>query len=1665
MKRLFPLLFLVFCCSSFLSAQMWNGQDTLYGNEWIDYSKDYYKIKIAEDGIYRISHQTLQNEGVPVSSINGSEYRMMYMGVEIPIFTSSNGSFSSGDYIEFYGKKNKTELDRHLFIDPDNEMLNPEYSLFTDTSAYYLTWSTGTGHQRVESVSNALNNLPAAEEYYLHEEINSLTNQVIQETDLAAVAVSSFKYVEGFSSAFRRTSNVTIKGSSVFTGVLKANLKVRLATSATEHNVEIKWNNVPIIQEEVSGFSIREYEKEVNTAGVKAVNKIRIHGLIGATDRLSPTIISLTYARLFDFSDQSIFHFNIPESTNKKYIEITNFAAGGEDPIVYDIANNKRLIAAFDNATGLVRLALPPETNPRKICIASPSEGVRMIERLDRMNFVDLSFSEANYLILSHSELFEDGNGENWVEKYAQYRESTVGGGYKATIIDVNQLYDQFAYGVERTPLSIRNFGHFIKKNWPNTKYFFIIGKGREYPFARTNEDLALSINQTYFVPTFGMPGADNLLLSDNYSSIPIFPIGRLAASTPNDVKVFLEKMETLESNQNLPQTYIDRAWQKRILHLSGGDPTIQAPIANHLRVMEEEIENNKFGADVTTFYKTSTDPVQISESEEIFDLINNGVSILTFFGHSGVGTFDFNIDNPDNYFNYGKYPLMFSLGCFSGNIHSSAIGISERFVFYEDKGAISFIASTGQGYISVLSRFAERYYSLLGDEMYGEGIGDVMKRTIETFDAEKSRTVETLHQQFTLHGDPAMRLSPRPGPDYVVDASTVSFEPSTVSSVLDSFTINFEVNNIGRNISDSFYIMVEQRLPAGDEIMLLMEKIKAPAFGAALSYKVPNFGVIASGQNRIFITIDTNGDVDELPNPVAEMNNELYGGDGQKGVPLYITDNSAKAIYPNDFAIVNEQELTLRSSTRNTMVGLQKYIYQIDTTELFNSPALRSTEITQIGGVVEWAPDISLENERVYYWRISPDSTDATIGYVWDSNSFVYLENSEKGWNQSHFYQYKKDQFEGIEVKQGEEFDFLLNGFFITIKNKVNEPNGEPQFIYNFETPAVSVRPWKYLDSGIAVAVGDSVTSAGWENPPGGEYGSVNPNSYTKVFAFPTNTQAERIVLMDFLTTVIPSGNYVWLFSVLSNFDADFLPEEWAQDSLVYGKNLYQILEEQGAQLVRGLEEQGSVPYTFVYKKDAFVLGEDIANEKGGEIFTEVFMPVNADEGTIESTIIGPASNWNSFSWGREDSNNLLDTVSVTIIGIDTNNNEVILLDEIETMDTVLTFIDAEIYPYLKLQYHNRDNLNRTATNLEYWRVYYEGLPEAAVSPAKYLTVSNDTLQQGDVFNFQTYIENIGEYDMDSLLVKFVLADNTNTNHVQTKRIAPLKTNSTLQVDFDVTTKDFSGPMNFTMEVNPEEDQSELFHFNNFANFQFFIRQDNRNPLLDVTFDGVHIMDGDIVSAKPEILISLKDENPFLLLEDTALIKMYLTDPLGEQRQFYFGSDIATFYPPSNSKNRATIEVNPDLEMDGNYELIVQAQDVTGNQSGALDYKINFEVITKKSISNILNYPNPFSTSTQFVYTLTGDEPPHFFKIQILTVSGRIVKEITEQEIGPLKIGTHRTDYTWDGTDEYGQRLANGVYLYRVVAKNSMGEDFEKYETNTNQFFRNDFGKLVILR
>ncbi|MEM6964366.1 MAG: FlgD immunoglobulin-like domain containing protein, partial [Bacteroidota bacterium] len=604
------------------------------------------------------------------------------------------------------------------------------------------------------------------------------------------------------------------------------------------------------------------------------------------------------------------------------------------------------------------------------------------------------------------------------------------------------------------------------------------------------------------------------------------------------------------------------------------------------------------------------------------------------------------------------------------------------------------------------------------------------------------------------------------------------------------------------------------------------------------------------------------------------------------------------------------------------------------------------------------------------------------------------------------------------------------------------------------------------------AVAVFDSVNIEPWINTPDKQslYGSTTyfpQNLQWFPFEVENTTQRERVI--NLLENEIPDGNYIAFFTLMKT-GYSFKPEDWAADSITLGTNIFSVLEHQGATQVRNLES-GSRPYVIFYKKGGGVINEKLVDALDEVVDFSTTIAGSWDEGFFETERIGPAKKWESLHWEISSLDNIAtDDYSVDVIGIDAAGADSLLLEQITALDTTLSQISASEFPYLRLRFNSRDTIQKTTIQLDHWRVFFEGLPEAALNPASFFSFSSDTLAQGENLDLEILVENIGRYDMDSLLVRYSIIDldqNGSPTQVE-ERYQPLVEGDTLTANFSSSTFNLVGSNRLQIEVNPDEDQPEELFFNNVGFIDFYVETDKRNPILDVTFDGVHIMDGDLVSSRPSILITLKDENEFLALDDPSLVKVFLKSPnYPDLRQIFVDGDTLSFTPANTNsgKNRSQFLFQPELLDDGQYYLVVQATDRSGNQSGNLDYKIGFEVINKSSITNVLNYPNPFSTSTRFVFTITGSEIPENMKIQILTISGKIVREIMQEELGTIHVGNNITDFAWDGTDEYGQLLANGVYLYRVVTRKSNDESFEHRSTQSDQFFKNGFGKMVILR
>jgi len=1668
-----------------------------YNNEWIKFNQTYYKFKVGKDGLYRIPKAILDAAGIGNTAVEFFE--LWRNGEQVPYYPSvPNGVLPADGYIEFWGKANDGKPDNAMYRDPAYQHTMAT-SLITDTAVYFLSVNTNQSGFRIFDGPNdvASNSLPV-ETYFMHtqglyfkQRFNNGFAAVVGEY----VYSSSYDKGEWWSSNFVAPSTTltnTLNNLYVSNvGPATSTLKFGAAGCALNpRNVRVRINGNVVQDTIMDYFNDLHTQIDIPTAIIspgfatfQANNTSPV-----STDRLVLSYYELTYPRNYDFGGATNFEFKLPVDDDGFYLEITDFTTGGVPPVLYDLTFGTRYVGDI-SVPGTVRFVLPASTSETKyVLVNEQASNVTNVAGLTQRTFVRFTDSDqqGDYLIISNPVLYTGTHGNNPVDDYRAYRASAVGGGFNVKVYDIDQLVDQFGFGIKKHPLSVRNFIRFARANFPSPiKDVLLMGRGTAYSEARLFETDPAA-DKLNLVPTFGIPASDNLLASEDLiSPIAAVPIGRLSVVYGKEIEDYLDKVKEYEgAQQNSPNTLAGREWMKNVVHVTGAsDQYLGTVLCNYMGVYKQLIEDTLFGGKVTTFCKTSTNPVEQLTTEKIQALFSEGISMLTYFGHSSSTTLEFNLDNPQSYSNQGKYPVFFVNGCNAGNFFTFYPQrfivnetLSEKFVLAKNRGSIAFVASTHFGIVNYLNLYLSNLYSIIGKTDYGKTIGetnrDALKGMLDAtgiFDYYARMHAE----EITVHGDPALRLNIQSKPDYVIEEPLIKLNPSFISVAEGSFEVKIKMVNIGKAIPDSVMVQVKQTYPDGTQGQLFRQKIRGIRYADSITLTVPIISTRDKGANRITVTLDPDLEIDEM----AENNNTTTKD-------FFIFEDEARPIYPYTYAIVNNQGQKLFASTANPFSLQKSYIMEMDTTEKFNSSLKVSKTVTSVGGVLEFIPGVSYLDSTVYYWRVSLVPTPGG-DYHWNNSSFVYINGPTDGFNQSHYFQHANSEVTRIHLDsttRSWEYGLRVNNLFA--RNAMYPTSGINDDDFSVSVNGNAIIRSACVGQSLVFSILDPVTFKPWKNVDGNNnnlyrFGSGPANcglgGRIYNFEFSYRNAASRKLMMDMMDS-IPVGNFV----VVRSFDYhnnDSRSATWRGDTTLWGPNnsLYHKLLAAGFTTIDSIDRPRD--WVFIYKKgdNGFVPVSSFSQGLYDRIILNADALTPDTVGFVTSPKFGPAKAWQEVVWrgfSRETPSD--DNPTIDVIGVDNANNETTLYTIDKTVQNLdVSSVDAKQFPYLKLKMRNIDSVTLTPYQLKYWRIYYSPVPEGAIAPNISFT-SRDTLELGEILHFAVAFKNISKTAFDSLAVKLIILDR---NNVPTPILRPkqkaIVSGDSIMVRFDIDTKNFPEHNIIFLDINPDNDQPEQHHFNNFLYRNFYVRADKVNPLLDVTFDGVHILNRDIVSAKPHIMIKLKDDAKFLLLNDTALSSVQVRYPDGTLRSFNFDNDTLRFIPAvTGQDNTATIDFFPQfanqISPEGDeYELIVKGKDRSGNKAGEIEYRVTFRVISKPMISNLLNYPNPFTTSTAFVFTITGSEIPNNIKIQILTVTGKIVREITKDELGPLHIGRNITEFKWDGTDQFGQRLANGVYLYRVVTTLN-GKPMEKYKAEgdkTDKFFNNGYGKMYLMR
>jgi flagellar hook assembly protein FlgD len=1678
-QKFTPILLLaIFCLGLQARAQ--------YGNEWIDYSKTYYKIKVGTEGIYRVSLSSLPG------SVNGANLILYREGQEVPLYVTTTGAIGSSDYLEFYGQKADGSFDKQLYENPQWQP-DDRISMFTDTAVYFLTYDNQSNHLRYAAMPNNIPATPpAALSYCIATVGNYFVKNFSEGRHVVAgqpITLSIFDNGEGYVDtmvSIYAQLNYSINAPNAVSAPANAviNASVLRNTYATINDqLTIFLNNQQIADSVLKPDATQHFNLSVPSSLISATNNFQFSGTANTStlDDYGVSYIEIQYPRNFDMNSANFFSFQLSASASSQYIEFTNFQNGSTTPRLYDLTN-KKWYAADLSVAGKTRFYINASIADRSLVLYSESavKSVTQLQAFTFKNFTNAA-NQGDYLIISHPNYDIPVNGHSYLTDYKNYRSSPQGGGRNVIIVNVQDLYDQFGYGIDIHPLSVRNFLRFAYDKWsvkPHDAFF--VGKGLLYHKYRTYLQNKSFYPYAAIVPTYGDLGSDEDFVNFLPNRHQAINVGRLSAWNGQEIGAYLDKVKTYEQalKQGPLPTYESELWKKRILHIGGGrDAQQQDYLLTTLRLSADIISDTAFGANVSTVAKSTTNPIDPINDRAIDSLVNDGLSIMSFNGHATSNGFDLALSSPASYNSAPRFPHFIALGCDIAQVFSLTVStrtLSEQYIMAPSGGSITMIASNNLQYPDFHRQYLPAIYNSIAKVNYGNTIGDhhhYAYDSMRTSD-QSDRTYYQI-ESMLLQGDPAIPVFGLPKPDYHISSNRLSTIPSNVTNTMDSFAVRITAYNLGRALNDTVNVKVEHINPAGTVSVVGNLKMVNLYNTDTGTLNIGVDKVTDVGLNKYRVTIDDNNIFDET----NEANNVGT-------LDVFIYSDKLVPVYPKEFSIVNKPSVTLKASTLNPFREVARYRLEIDTTEGFNSSLKQSTTIVSAGGVIKWTPSISLTDSTVYYWRATFDSA-VNGDYQWSYSSFVYLANGTPGWNQSHYYQYLKNSFTDLNYGTDRTFKYPIDYNKLTASNAIysDQIQGWPWNTADFakvmlngvDIQRLGCLPW---GGTIQINVFDSLTNLPWKNDStygtSGAYPSCIAGSrdlYT--FEFPVNTPQGRANAGHFLDS-IPNGNFVLVRNIINLGAYDTaLVAEWKTDP---GQYLYQQFLNFGFTQIDSFNKIR--PFIFLRKKgdNSFPVYQYVGSTILDTLEKTFFLPTLRPNGNMNSTVIGPAKQWQQLKWKfSSDAFPQNDRPFVSIYGITPTNNSTLLYKGY-AQDTSLSFINASQYPNIKMVWTSYDSISLSSPQLTYWRVLYSPVPEAALNPAAYFTFT-DSLEPGEQASFSVAIENLTDLPMDSMLVNYKVIDNNNNSHfVVGKRYRPLPGNDTLHASVVFDPAAYKGNSIFFVEANPDNDQPEQYHPNNLGYLPFKVNTDMRNPFLDVTFDGVHILDRDIVSAKPFIKIVLKDDSKYLRLDDTSLLKVSLRypDEVSASHVIPFDGSICKFIPAQDNgkNNEAVIEFRPTFLEDGTYQLYVNGRDKSGNEAGQTDYTVAFEVVNKSTITNVLNYPNPFSTATAFVFTITGSQIPSQFKIQIMTVTGKVVREITKPELGPIHIGRNVTEYKWDGRDQYGQLLGNGVYLYRVVTSiNGNGiehrsdMDLKDNGDNVDKFFKNGYGKMYIMR
>ncbi len=701
-----------------------------------------WRIKVREDAFYKLTYMELLTAGLPVDDLDPRTFQMYNSGSEIAIdvFGEADGIFNNDDYLIFYG-----------------QAIDNKYTL---DNVYWLTYGQQTGLRMTSR-----DGTPDSGQIPL----SYLATQHYEQNHWYISRAAGDENLERFfwqsiyaSSSLPKDWSYTFNLPSVFSGEAKLSVSMfgNLSTFINpDHHVKIYLNNILLDDIWWDGFAWQVPEIDLpdgllvtgdNTLKVECPNDTGV-----TIDLVYINWIKLDFPNSFTAADDILsFEYDAPGSWN---FLIDNFS--DNEISVYDITNPASIVKIEGIATSPTANGFSAQFQDDILSFSeywvgndATQKSVQSIEA-DIASNLQATSNSADHIIITHKDFALAA------EDLRIYRASQ---GYRAMLVDVQDIYDEFHYGITNA-VAIRDFLEYVFGNWqsPAPSFVVLMGDGHYDP-----KDY-LGYGRVSYIPPYLAPvdpwivetASDNRYVTISGSdTFPDMMIGRISVNSDTEAIAAVDKIVAYERNP------VSEDWQQQVLAVA--DNTDNA--GNFSNLSDELLDCCLPDPYLPSrVYLGVTHATKDLARADIQAEINAGKLIVNYIGHAASTAWAsegllIHSDIPLLQNGY-KQPVILAMTCYDGAFHSpnpysnNKESLGELITRVQGKGAIASWSPTGLGVATGHDYLNRGFYNAF----FSQGVDTVGEATLAgKFNLWSAGVSFDLLDTYLLFGDPALMIA-----------------------------------------------------------------------------------------------------------------------------------------------------------------------------------------------------------------------------------------------------------------------------------------------------------------------------------------------------------------------------------------------------------------------------------------------------------------------------------------------------------------------------------------------------------------------------------------------------------------------------------------------------------------------------------------------------------------------------------------------------------------------------------------------------------------------------------------------------------------------------------------------------------------------------------------